>query len=329
MKKELLEEIIKINHFYNRINEAINPVPAARMIKNLVKDMPEGAFKKLFSVFSQEEETAYKVLEKPNAKVAEIESAVEKLIQNINFSELAAHLLENKKLGTQIDNFIETKIKNIESGTISKEKALNDLESVLTSWSEKEGIPELGPELVKKLEGKFQNSMVPDFSGILKSESEEIFNLVGKKLSTTDAKLLNDVYGRLLKLKPEEIIKVENALKRITSQDGILQQSINRLKQAKDVSSKMKSENFQKALNKAIEYLNTASTTVGKLKVVSLIKGIATIFGLVLAYKAYTFFSNLMSQLQSIPYIGQYFSSDDTQTPEPTKTEPDKPEETW
>jgi hypothetical protein len=36
-----------------------------------------------------------------------------------------------------------------------------------------------------------------------------------------------------------------------------------------------------------------------------------------------------MSKLQSIPFIGEYFSSDDTQTPEPTKTEPDKPEETW
>jgi hypothetical protein len=328
MKKELLEEIIKINHFYNRINEAINPAPASRMIKNLVKDMPEGAFKKLFSVFSQEEETAYKVLQKPNAKVAEIESAVEKLIQNINFSELAAHLHENKKLDTKIYNFIETKIKNIESGTISKEKALNDLESVLTRWSEMEGIPELGPELVKKLEGKFQNSMVPDFSGILKSESEEIFNLVGKKLSTTDAKLLNDVYGRLTKLKPEEIIKVENALKRITSQDGILQQSINRLKQAKDVSSKMKFENFQKTLNKAIEDLNTATTTVGKLKVFTLMKAISKIFGLVLAltliYKAYNLYTNLMSKLQSIPYIGEYFFSDDTKTPESTK-----PEETW
>ena len=182
MKKELLEEIIKINHFYNRINETINPAPAARMIKNLVKEMPEGAFKKLFSVFSQEEETAYRVLQKPRPKAAEIESAVEKLLQNINFSELASHLLENKKLGTQIDTFIESKIKNIESGTISKENALNDLESVLTRWSETQGVPELGPELVKKLEVKFQTAIVPDFSGILKSESEEIFNLIGKNL---------------------------------------------------------------------------------------------------------------------------------------------------
>jgi hypothetical protein len=324
MKKELLEEIIKINHFYNRINEAINPTPAARMIKNLVKDMPEGAFKKLFSVFSQEEETAYKVLQNPKSKANEIKSAVEKLLQNINFSEWAAHLLENKKLGPQIDDFIEKKIKNIELGTISKEKALNDLESVLTRWSEMEGVPELGPELLKKLEGKFQNAKLPDFSGVLKSESQEIFNLLGKKLSTEDAKLLNDVYGRLTKLKPDEIIKVENALKRITSQDGILQQSINRLKQAKDISSKMKAENLQKALDKSVGYLNIASTSIGKVKIFNLIKGIGVLYGIYLAYKIIGAFNTLLSQLQSLPVVGDYFKSDNTQTPEP-----DKPEETW
>lgn len=315
MKKELLEEIIKINHFYNRINEAINPVPAVRMIKSLVKEIPEGGFKKLFSVFGQEEENAYKILQKPKAKAAEIEAAVEKLLQNINFSELAAHLLENKKLGTQIDNFIESKIKNIESGTISKEKALQDLESVLTRWSEMEGLPELGPELVKKLENKFKSAVAPDFGGILSREAEEIFNLTGRKLSTADAKLLNDVYNKLTKLKPAEIIQVENALKRITSQDGILQQSINKLKQANDVSSKMKAENFQKGLNKAIGYLNMASGEVGKVKILSLLKTIAVIYGIVLAYRMYKAFNNLMSTLRSLPIIGGLFG-EDTENPE-------------
>ena len=137
--------------------------------------------------------------------------------------------------------------------------------------------------------------------------------------------MLNDVYGRLTKLKPEEIIQVENALKRITNQDGILQQSINRLKQAKDVSSKMRAENFQKALNKSIEYTNSATKTIGKLKIFALMKAIAVIYGIYLAYKVYNLFSTAMSKiestLQSIPFIGGLLTSDDTQTPEPPKKE--------
>jgi hypothetical protein len=329
MKKELLEEILKINHFYNRINEAINPTPALKLVKNLIKDVPEGAFKNMFSVFGQEEEEAYKILQKTKNKAGEVESAVAKLIQNIDFSKLAAHLLENKKLGTQIETFIDTKIKNIESGTISKEKALNDLESVLTRWTEMEGIPELGPELLKKVQSRFESAVAPDFSGILSREAEEIFNLTGRKLSTNDAKLLNDVYNKLTKLKPAEIVQIENALKRITNQDGILQQSINRMKQAKDASSKMKAENLQKALDKSVGYLNIASTSIGKVKIISLIKGIGVIFGIILAFKIYKAFNTLMSQLQSLPFgIGNYFKSDEP-SPAPNNTEPNKTEETW
>lgn len=328
MKKELLEEILKINNFYNRLNEAINPVPAARLVKSLVKEIPEGAFRKFFSVFGQEEESAYRILQKPKAKATEIESAVEKLLQNINFSELAAHLLENKKLGTQIDSFIETKIKNIETGKISKENALEDLESVLTRWSEIEGLPELGPALLSKIENKFSSVVAPDFAGILTREAEEIFSLTGRKLSTSDAKLLNDVYSKLTKLKPDEIIQIENALKRITSQDGLLQVSINRMKQAKDASSKMKAENLQKLLDKTVENLNKTTSAVGKVKIWSLVKSIAAIYGIYLAYKVYQGFNRLLSSLQSIPFIGPFFKSDDV-TPEPTNTEPNKPEETW
>ena len=331
MKKELLEEILKINHFYNRINEAINPAPAVRFVKNLMKEVPEGAFKKMFTVFGQEEEDAYKILQKTKNKAGEVESAVEKLIQNIDFSVLAAHLLENKKLGTQIETFIDSKIKNIESGTITKEKALEDLESVLTRWSEIEGIPELGPELLKKVQNKFESAVAPDFGGLLSREAEEIFNLSGRKLSTADAKLLNDIYDKLTKLKPQEIIQVENALKRITKQDGILQQSINRMKQAKDASSKMKAENLQKLLNSAIETLNTVATLGGKVKIGALFSTIAKIYLCFIAFRIYKGFNELMSTLQSIPLIGGFFKSDEPATPEvkPEENPNNKPEETW
>jgi SOS-response transcriptional repressor LexA len=140
--------------------------------------------------------------------------------------------------------------------------------------------------------------------------------------------LLNDVYNKLTKLKPAEIVQIENALKRITNQDGILQQSINRMKQAKDAASKMKAENLQKALDKSVGYLNIASTSIGKVKIVQLLKVIGVIFGMIFAFKVYKFFNNVMSELESIPFIGDYFKSDEP-SPSPNNTEPNKTEETW
>jgi hypothetical protein len=242
-----------------------------------------------------------------------VESAVGKLIQSLDFSKLASHLIENKKLGTQIENFINTKISNIKSGNISKEKALKDLEDVLSTWTENEGIPELGPELFRKVAKKLEVVSAPDVSGILKHEAEEIFRLTGKQVSTADAQLLNKVYRKLTKLSPEQIIQVENALKRITSQDGLLQQSINRMKQAKDMSSKLKAENAQKLLDNSIENLNMGTTSIGKIKLWRLIKSIGTVFLLIVTlsgvYIGYKVYQELKSQLQSIPFIGNLFPS--------------------
>jgi hypothetical protein len=327
MKKELLEEILKINHFYNRMNEAVNPAPAVKFVKSLIRDIPEGAFKKMFSKFGQEEEDAYKILQQTKNKAGDVESAVGKLIQNLDFSVLAAHLLENQKLGKQIEDFIGKKIINIKSGNISKEKALEELESVLSRWTETEGIPELGPELFRKVAQKLEVVSAPDVSGILKHQAEEIFKLTGKQVSTADAQLLNNVYRKLTKLSPEQIIDVENALKRITGQDGLLRQSVDRMKQAKDMSSKLKAERLEKALNKIVDYLNIASTAVGKVKLWNLMLAIGVLYGLYILYK-------LKSELQSIPYIGKYFSSSEPSTSSSTPTKSpastNKPEEeTW
>jgi len=91
----------------------------------------------------------------------------------------------------------------------------------------------------------------------------------------------------------------------------------------------MKAENLQKALDKSVGYLNIASTSIGKVKIISLIKGIGVIFGIILAFKIYKAFNTLMSQLQSLPFgIGNYFKSDEP-SPAPNNTEPNKTEETW
>jgi hypothetical protein len=117
----------------------------------------------------------------------------------------------------------------------------------------------------------------------------------------------------LTKLSPEQIIQVENALKRITSQDGLLQQSINRMKQAKDMSSKLKAENAQKLLDNSIENLNMGTTSIGKIKLWRLIKSIGTVFLLIVTlsgvYIGYKVYQELKSQLQSIPFIGNLFPS--------------------
>jgi hypothetical protein len=335
MKKEILLEIMKMNNFYERINESVNPTPTIKFVKNLVKDVPEGPLKKLFSVFGQEEEDAYKVLQKTKNKAGDVEAAVEKLVKSIDYSALAAHLLENKKLGTQIDAFINRQIELIEKGSLSKDKAVEQLEDIFSTWTRNEGLPELGPELVKKVESKLESVVVPDFAGVLNQEVSELFKLTGKKLSTADAKLLNGVYDRLFKLKPQEIIQVEEALKRITSKDGVFQQAITRLRQAKDTASQMKAENMQKGLDKAIKYLNIASTSVGKVKILAIFKAIVSLFFVYLIVMTIRGFNNIKNAIESFSFFGfkPFASSSSTSesepAPEPNNTEPNKTEETW
>ena len=153
MNIKLLNEITRINGLLQMLNENVESL-AAKYFKSIVGGMDEINFKKLFKSFANEEEQAYKTLTKGTSSLDEMELAVEKLLKKIDFSKLAKHLLENKQLGSQIDVFIKNKMKNVKLGNISEKDALADIEMVLNTWAESQGIKELGPALSKRVKSK-------------------------------------------------------------------------------------------------------------------------------------------------------------------------------
>jgi hypothetical protein len=318
MKKELVLEIARMNQLM--INEAIEPA-AIKFVKSVIKEFPF-EYKKLFTAFGAEEEQAMKTLEKRSAKAAEVETAVEKLLLKVNWGELANSLLKNKKLGGALDAFIEGKMKNVASGLTTREEALRDIESVVETWTRNQGVPELGPELVKKLEQK-----LPDVGGVLNQEVEELFRLTGKKLSTADAELLNNVYKKLFKLKPEEIIQVESALKRITGLNGELQQAITKLRQAGDMASKIKADKLEQTWNAFVDNVNKASAATGKLKVRSIFIAITTLFGVYLLVLFGQGLWKLKNEIESFSIFGYHPFGSGGGTSEPNNNE--TPPETW
>jgi len=185
MNIKLLNEITRINGLFQTLNESIEPM-AIKFVKSIVGGMDEINFKKLFKSFANEEDQAYKTLTKSTSTAAEIELATEKLLMKINFSALAKHLLENKKLGTTIEDYIKTKSDNVMSGKISRKEALNDIKLVLNTWAESKGIKQLGDELNKKVKLKLPKNV--NSSGNIGNAGGNIAN--ASKLAETEAQKL-------------------------------------------------------------------------------------------------------------------------------------------
>ena len=168
MNIKLLNEITRINGLLQMLNENVESL-AAKYFKSIVGGMDEINFKKLFKSFANEEEQAYKTLTKGTSSLDEMELAVEKLLKKIDFSKLAKHLLENGKLGSQVDVFVKNKLKNVKLGNISEKDALADIEMVLNTWAESQGIKELGPALSKRVKSKL--SKIGNASGKIANSS--------------------------------------------------------------------------------------------------------------------------------------------------------------
>ena len=187
-------------------------------------------------------------------------------------------------------------MKNVASGSITREEALRDIESVVETWTRNQGVPELGPELVKKLEQK-----LPDVSGVLGRDAEAIFNLVGKKMSQEQADFFNKMADKIKSLNSKDALILQQELYNITGNSGALQQAIDRLNQAGDIVSKAKADKFQKILNKIKDYLNISSKAVAGVDKGNLIKasiGIVVLLGLIGLYDSIT----------KIPILGGFIS---------------------
>jgi hypothetical protein len=185
MNIKLLNEITRINGLLQMLNENVQS-SAAKLVKSIVGGMDEINFRKLFKSFATEEEDAYKILKRSTSTAADIELAVQKLLININFSALAKHLLENKKLGSQVDIFVKNKLKNVKLGNISEQEALADIKTVFNTWAESQGIKELGPALSKRIESKL--SKIANSSGNIGNAGGNIAN--ASKLAEAEAQKL-------------------------------------------------------------------------------------------------------------------------------------------
>jgi hypothetical protein len=185
MNIKLLNEITRINGLLQMLNENVQTA-SAKFVKSIADDITKINFKRLFKSFATEEEDAYNILKRSTSTADEIELAAEKLLKNINFSDLAEHLLNNKKLGTTIEDYIKTKFDNVMSGKISKKEALNDIKLVLNTWAESKGIKQLGDELSKKVKLKLPKNV--NSSGNIGNAGGKIAN--ASKLAEEEAKKL-------------------------------------------------------------------------------------------------------------------------------------------
>jgi hypothetical protein len=271
MNIKLINEITRINGLFQMLNESIEPM-AMKFVKSIVGGMDEINFKKLFRSFASEEEQAYKTLTKGTSTAADIELAAEKLLMKINFSALAKHLLENKKLGTQVDIFVKNKLENFKLGNISKQEALADIETVFNTWAESQGIKELGPALSKKIKSKISNieksignaggkignaggnagssgtPLNPKVWDNLSVDAQKTFNGLNRELRLSQEsidrinKLSREIEKNRIKMSPSEILQIAEDLKA----GGIaLTKLMDDLSKSKDFISKLNNANKQ------------------------------------------------------------------------------------
>jgi hemerythrin len=127
MKKELIEEIIRINHLNNSLNESIVPA-AVKFLKNLISNTDATIFRTLFNSVDDD---AVKLLRNKKASTDALEVASQKLLSNINYSKLAEHLINDKSFGYQVDRYIDNLINLVKSGKLSPEEAKSKMSDVL------------------------------------------------------------------------------------------------------------------------------------------------------------------------------------------------------
>lgn len=190
MDIKLLNEITRINGLFQTLNESIEP-QAIKFVRTLAKEMGEINFKKLFSVVDDEVTDAYKNLSKRGANIAEVETAVEKILTKINYADLAKHLLDNKKLGTVTEKFITDLMEKFKKGSITREEALKDVERAFDAWTSGKGVDGLASELTSQVQERF--SKLTNATEIAALESQKILNLISQDAKTLFTNLTSQV----------------------------------------------------------------------------------------------------------------------------------------
>jgi len=272
MEKQLINEIARIKELLST-NQLITESVPAKTVKEIFKSLGEINFKKLFS-FATEEDVK---LIKTSKSIKSVEATFEKLIKSVNWSSLAKDIIGNELFGKNFTKILNNEIQKVGKGIKTKEESIKAFDSFLDTYSATKNLDNLKKSLISEIESKLDDAVkkIPDTSGVLSQEAQSIFNAFGKTMSTKQAEFLNGIAKKINKLTPAELLQANNELKNIAA--GTVQDAITRLSQAKDTISKTKAENYQKILDKVVNYLNISSKATGGVNKTYLVKAIVTI----------------------------------------------------
>jgi polyhydroxyalkanoate synthesis regulator phasin len=253
MKKELIEEIIRINHLNNSLNESIIPA-GVKFLKNLISKTDDTIFRTLFTSV---DEDAVKLLRSKKASTDALEDASQKLLSNINYSNLAEHLINNKTFGYQVDSYIDNIINLVESGKLSPQEAKSKINDVFTKWANGEGIPGVKDELVNRFSKKIPNLVSVD------ETIRNVYKLANVPVDPQHIETLTKYSNKILKLNDKQISELVPILTKYGSDIKFV---IAQSKEFQSQADKLTQERVQRLLDNTTKYLNMVAESTGKVK---------------------------------------------------------------
>jgi len=289
MKKELIEEIIRINHLNNSLNESIIPA-GVKFLKNLISKTDDTIFKTLFR---EVDDDAVKLLRSKKASTDALEVASQKLLSNINYSKLAEHLIDNKSFGYQVDSYIDNLINSVESGKLSPEEAKSKMSDVFDTWSNSQGVSGLKDELVSRFSKKIPNLVSTD------ETIRNVYKLANIPVDAKHLETLTKYSDKILKLNEKQISELVPILRKYGSD---LQSVISQSKEFKSQADKLTQERVQRLLEKVSKYLNISTESAGKINKKNLIYAFVTIVIITGIVGSFVSLKEL-----DLPFVGKVF----------------------
>jgi len=296
MEKQLINEIARIKELLST-NQLITESVPAKGVREIFKALGEINFKKLFSFATEEDVKLIKASKSTKA----VEAAFEKLIKSVNWSSLAKDIIGRELFGPNFAKALKNEINKVVNGTKTREEVIREFDNFFDSHSATKNLEDLKKSLMSEIESKLDNVVkkIPDTSGVLSQEAEVIFLAAGKKMTSAQAELLNDLSKKMNKLSKSEFLQLEAELTKLTL--GTAEAVIARLNKAGDTLSKAKLEKFTKMIDNAKKYLNAAATGVRGVFNMNILKAVICIL---LAFTAV----GAISGVKNIPIIGGLLS---------------------
>lgn len=301
MEKQLINEIARIKELLSTNQLITESSVPAKGVRAIFKSLGEFNFKKLFSFATEEDIKLIKSKVNTKKTVEAIEATFERLINNVNWSSLAKDIIGNKLFGENFAEALENEISKVVKGTKTKEEVIREFDVFFDTHSATKNLDDLKKSLMDEINIKLDDAIkkIPDTSGVLSKEAEAIFLAAGKKMTSEQAKLLNDLSRKMNKLNKSDFLQLEAELTKLTL--GPAEAVIARLNKADDTVSKLKLERFTKMIDNAKKYLNVAATGVRGVFNMNLLKAVICIL---LAFTAV----GAISGVKNIPILGPLLS---------------------